>query len=107
MPRQQKKANVCPVCGTEVSSPDKTWNLVSPIPDDKGRITITVMGSFTCPNCGHKWKAVISKLKVGGGGVEIESGGKKKSLAAEKEEEEKRKAEIIVDIDSEDSSEEE
>jgi hypothetical protein len=107
MPRQQKKPNVCPVCGTEAEAPDKTWNLVSPIPDERGRITITVMGSFTCKKCGHKWKAVVSKLKVGGSDVEVEAGGERKSLKGS-EEYEKRKEEIIVSIDdtSEDDTEE-
>ncbi|MGB9725823.1 MAG: chromatin protein Cren7 [Fervidicoccaceae archaeon] len=102
MPKSSKKANICPVCGTEVSSPDKTWNLVSPIPDDKGRITITVMGSFTCPNCGHKWKGVVSKLKVGGSEVEVEAGGERKSLKPA-EGENRRKEEIIINIDDEEN----
>ncbi|MEM0060856.1 MAG: chromatin protein Cren7 [Fervidicoccaceae archaeon] len=98
MPKAQKKANVCPICGTEVSSPDKTWNLVSPLPDEMGRITVTLMGSFTCPNCGYKWKGVISKIKVGGSEVEVEAGGKKKSIKG-KAEEESRKEVIIVNLD--------
>jgi predicted RNA-binding Zn-ribbon protein involved in translation (DUF1610 family) len=57
---------VCPRCGTRVTEPDKTWTLVSPIPDKYGRITVTIMGSFTCPNCGYKWRAVIKKIKEGG-----------------------------------------
>lgn len=102
MPKSVKKANICPVCGTEVNSPDKTWNLVSPLPDDKGRITITVMGSFTCPNCGHKWKGVVSKLKVGGSEVEVETGGKKKSLNPVQQTS-RREEEIIVNIDEEEN----
>jgi hypothetical protein len=76
---------VCPVCGSRVE-PYKTWQLVSPFPDSKGRITVTVMGSFTCPQCGHKWRAVVTKLKVGGEDVELEtpSGSKKLSKTEKK-----------------------
>ncbi len=66
MPRRKKDPYVCPRCGTRVSEPVKTWTLVSPLPDKYGRITITIMGSFVCPNCGYKWRAVIKKLKEGG-----------------------------------------
>ncbi|MCE4607330.1 MAG: chromatin protein Cren7 [Desulfurococcales archaeon] len=72
MPKRKQDPFVCPVCGTRVGEPDKTWQLVSPLPDKRGRITVTVMGSFTCPNCGYKWRAVINKLKVGSGDLEIE-----------------------------------
>jgi hypothetical protein len=64
--RKKKDPYVCPVCGTRVTEPDRTWTLVSPLPDKYGRITITIMGSFTCLNCGHKWRAVLKKLKEGG-----------------------------------------
>ena len=58
------------------------------------------MGSFVCPNCGYKWRAVISKIKVGGESVEIEAGrGAKASMKSEGKEE-KRQGEIIeIDID--------
>ena len=70
MPRRRssKKAQrdiyVCPRCGTRVEEPVKTWTLVSPFPDKKGRITVTVMGSFVCPNCGYTWRGVIKKIKT-------------------------------------------
>ncbi len=64
--KKQKDPYVCPRCGTRVTEPDTTWTLVSPLPDKYGRITITIMGSFTCPNCGYKWRAVLKKLKEGG-----------------------------------------
>ena len=96
--RRQRDPYVCPVCGTRVE-PKKTWQLVSPFPDSKGRITITVMGSFECPNCGHKWRAVISKIKVGSESVEVEGA---KGKLAESRKEEKREGEIIeIDIDEE------
>ncbi len=60
----KKDPLVCPKCGTRASEPVKTWTLVSPIPDRKGRITVTVMGSFVCPNCGYSWRAVVQKIKT-------------------------------------------
>ena len=60
----------CPECGAEVSEPYKTWELVAPIPDKKMRITITIMGMYQCPNCGKKFRAVVSKVKVGPEGAE-------------------------------------
>ncbi len=99
MPRRKRDPYVCPRCGTR-TEPVKTWQLVSPFPDSKGRITITVMGSFVCPNCGHRWRAVISKIKVGGDEVEVEAGQKKASLKKEEARQEKREGEIIeIDID--------
>ncbi len=90
MPRRKKsEPGVCPQCGTKLRDPDKTCTLVSPIPDKKGRITVTVMGSFTCPNCGYKWRAVLSKIKTGG-----DEG------AGPEEEPEPREGEVIeIDLD--------
>ncbi|ABM80762.1 hypothetical protein [Hyperthermus butylicus] len=100
MPRK-RDPYVCPRCGTR-TEPAKTWQLVSPFPDSRGRITITVMGSFVCPNCGHRWRAVVSKIKVGGDQVEVETGsGAKARLAGEKEKEERRGEVIEIDIDEE------
>ncbi len=66
----------CPVCGADVK-PAKTWQLVAPLPDAEGRITITVMGSFKCPNCGYSWRGRVSTLKVGPEGeVEVVEGRK-------------------------------
>jgi len=84
----------CPKCGTDVTEPVKTWQLVAPIPDSEGRITITIMGLFQCPNCGHRWRGVVSKLKVGRD-VEIESGSVKRRLSPAREEEAKREAKVI------------
>lgn len=79
MPKRGEKsrANVCPKCGSLVE-PSKTWQLVSPLPDSQGRVTITIMGSFQCPNCGYRWRGVISKMKVGED-VEIEGISKPKT----------------------------
>ncbi|RLI08523.1 chromatin protein Cren7 [Candidatus Bathyarchaeota archaeon] len=61
----------CPGCGAEAAEPYKTWELVAPIPDKKGRITITIMGMYECPNCGKRFRAVVSKVKLGPDGVEV------------------------------------
>ena len=66
MPRRKEDPFTCPKCGTRASDPAKTWTLVSPIPDRYGRVTVTIMGSFQCSNCGHTWKSVIKKFKTGG-----------------------------------------
>lgn len=81
------------MCGTVVE-PSKTWQLVSPIPDSQGRITITIMGTFQCPNCGHRWKGVVSKMKVGED-VEIEGAGKRVTIAKEKAPSKPRQATVI------------
>ncbi|WFO76127.1 chromatin protein Cren7 [Desulfurococcaceae archaeon MEX13E-LK6-19] len=94
----RKKKITCPRCGTEVEEPVKTWQLVAPIPDRKGRITITIMGSFECPKCGHKWRGVVSKIKVGGSSIEV--GGKEI-----KEEEEEKRPPKIIELDLSDLDE--
>lgn len=69
MPRRsrQQSPSECPECGARSPGPLRTWTLVSPIPDKEGRVTVTIMGSFMCPECGKTWNAVIQKLKTGGG----------------------------------------
>lgn len=81
----------CPKCGSVNIEIAKTWNLISPIPDRAGRVTLTIMGIMKCKDCGYSWKGTVSKLKVGGK-VEIEG---KEELV----EEEKPSKEIILDID--------
>ncbi len=100
MARSKKKdPYVCPECGTRVAEPKKTWQLVSPMPDSHGRITITIMGSFECPNCGHKWRAVISKIKVGGDEVEVETKNKKKKLKGSQKPKEDREEGEVIELD--------
>uniref|UniRef100_A0A7C2BKV7 Chromatin protein Cren7 n=1 Tax=Thermosphaera aggregans TaxID=54254 RepID=A0A7C2BKV7_9CREN len=86
----------CPRCGSNSIEIVKSWQLVAPIPDAQGRITVTMMGVVKCGNCGYKWKTTISKIKVGGKSVEIEGGSSKKVLESESEEREVK--EIVLDI---------
>ena len=69
MPKKDKTKIICKNknCGQTFSklevSPSKTWNLVSPMPDKQGRITITIMGTYLCPHCGRNNTSVVSKFK--------------------------------------------
>lgn len=103
MPR--RPPNKCPICDEVVDKPYKTWQLISPIPDSLGRITITVMGMYQCGR-GHKWRAVVSKIKVGGeGDVEVE-GAKGKKVLKTKRKKEKHGGEVF-EIDLEELEKEE
>ena len=44
--------------------PNKTWQMFSPMPDRDGNITITVMGSLTCPNCGKNVRGALKTIKT-------------------------------------------
>ncbi|BCU68501.1 hypothetical protein HS7_19380 [Sulfolobales archaeon HS-7] len=88
----------CPSCGKEDVKPTKTWQLISPLPDAKGRITITVMGSYVCEQCGYHWKGVVSKIKAGGSSVEIE--GRKGVKQVGEEDEQDRGFVIEIDADN-------
>lgn len=106
MTKKEKKEgsrSVCPKCGTLVQ-PFKTWQLVSPLPDSNGRITITIMGSYNCPNCGYKWRGVVSKMKVG---EEVEIEGFKKNIKFSKDSSKPRPSSVIeLDIEEIESEEE-
>jgi len=71
MPRKKKKHKLitCPSCGYSFAptqiEPIKTWHLVSPMPDKQGRITVTIMAVWECPQCGRKIRGTISKIKIG------------------------------------------
>ncbi|MCD6323608.1 MAG: chromatin protein Cren7 [Desulfurococcales archaeon] len=94
----------CPRCGTEVQ-PQKTWQLVAPLPDADGRVTIIVMGSFKCPNCGYSWRQKISTIKVGPEGeVDLNATKKRKRKKKEKE---KKPAGKIIEVDLSDIYEDE
>ena len=101
MPRKkQQDIHACPVCGNRVEKPVKTWQLISPLPDSKGRITITVMGFFECSKCGNRWRGVVSKVKAGGSTVEISGKGGTK-VVGEEEEKPSEPYTIEIDIDEE------
>ncbi len=95
------------MCGTRVEKPVKTWQLVAPMPDRYGRITITIMGVFECPNCGHRWRTVISKIKTGGGEVEVETAKGRKKLGTSKPKEAPKRVGQIIEIDLDELDEEE
>jgi len=72
MPKDRSsKEKKCPQCGTIVSEPYKTWELVAPFPDKKMRITVTIFGMYECPKCGKKFRAVVAKAKMGAEGIEL------------------------------------
>ncbi|MHA2223886.1 MAG: hypothetical protein ACXAC8_01650 [Candidatus Hodarchaeales archaeon] len=78
--KTKKKKISCKKCGHIINPtetpPEKTWQLVSPMPDKEGRVTLTIMGSFHCPMCNASIRAAIKKVK----GDEIGSGQSKKEL---------------------------
>lgn len=97
----------CPSCGTEVQ-PERTWQLVAPLPDAEGRITITVMGSFRCPKCGYSWRGKVSTLKVGPEGeVEVVKGKAKRRRRKKKEKTEASSGGTVIEVDLSDIYEEE
>lgn len=80
-PRKKRKKEIsCKKCGHVINPvetpPEKTWQLVSPMPDKEGRVTLTVMGSFHCPMCNASVRASLKKIR----GDEIGSGKSKKDL---------------------------
>ena len=62
-----KNAYRCNSCGYIINPketpPNKTWNMISPMPDKMGRVTLTIMGSFTCPKCSKNVKLAMQKIK--------------------------------------------
>jgi hypothetical protein len=77
---KRKKKISCKKCGTIINPVDtpplKTWQLVSPMPDKEGRVTLTIMGSFRCPECNASVRAAMKKVK----GDEMGEGTSKKEL---------------------------
>ncbi|MHA1910715.1 MAG: hypothetical protein ACTSYA_03375 [Candidatus Kariarchaeaceae archaeon] len=43
---------------------EKTWNVFSPMPDKQGRITITQMATFRCPDCGKVLRGSLGSQKA-------------------------------------------
>lgn len=89
----EKEAKMCPKCGSRDLEVEKTWNLTSPLPDKYGRITLTIMGVLRCKRCGYRWKATISKLKIG---AKVEIEGAERVI---EEEEKHPPKEIVLDMD--------
>jgi len=54
---------VCPVCGTELTNPIKTWSMVGS-PTRKGERFKLTLGIFRCPQCRRKFRSVLGKEKV-------------------------------------------
>lgn len=80
----RKKKVSCKKCGfgetvSDFGDPGKTWNLVSPMPDKNGNVTLTVMGSFRCPKCDKSLITSIKKIK----GDQFGGGKSKKELLIE------------------------
>jgi len=50
----------CPKCGTEVSTPVKTWFMSSRKTAKKGEEHKLVMGLFDCPNCKARFRAAVT-----------------------------------------------
>jgi len=50
----------CPKCGTEVSTPVKTWFMFSRKAAKKGEEHKLVMGLFDCPNCKARFRAAVT-----------------------------------------------
>ena len=78
--KKRKKKISCKKCGHVLNPvetpPEKTWQLISPMPDKDGRVTLTIMGSFHCPICNASIRASLKKIR----GDEIGSGKSKKEL---------------------------
>ena len=78
--KERKKKISCKKCGRIINPtenpPSKTWQLISPMPDKEGRVTLTIMGSFSCPDCNASIRAAMKKIR----GDEIGSGKSKKEL---------------------------
>jgi hypothetical protein len=52
----------CPKCGTEVSTPKKTWKMCPGRPDKDGKKTELTIGLFE--HCGKPFRATLSKRKI-------------------------------------------
>jgi uncharacterized Zn finger protein len=91
--KSNRQSLACPKCGSKNIDVVKTWNLISPLPDREGRVTVTIMGILKCKDCGYSWRGVVSKLKIGAR-VEIEGAKREETVI-----EERPPKEIIIDLD--------
>jgi len=53
---------VCPRCGTEVTTPTKTWSMIGRPIRKAERFKLT-LGIFRCLQCGKKFRSVVGKEK--------------------------------------------
>ncbi|MCH8905688.1 MAG: hypothetical protein IH840_01255 [Candidatus Heimdallarchaeota archaeon] len=49
--------------GSEDDKRKKEWNIVAPMPDKDGNVTITFMATWDCPNCGKNITGSSGKSK--------------------------------------------
>ncbi len=54
--------------GSEEDKRKKEWTLVSPMPDKEGNVTITMMATWDCPQCGKNITGSAGKTKGDFGG---------------------------------------
>ena len=63
----KQKLIKCKACGEEWIPTDvptkKEWNIVSPMPDKQGNVTITRMATWDCPSCGKNRTGAKGKTK--------------------------------------------
>ena len=43
--------------------PNKTWNMVAPMPDKDGNVTISIMATWKCPRCTKTIRGTAGKTK--------------------------------------------
>ncbi len=64
---KKKKGLIKCSCGNEwlpnEVPTNKEWNMVSPMPDAQGNVTITIMASWSCPKCGKSKTGAKGKTK--------------------------------------------
>jgi uncharacterized protein (UPF0212 family) len=53
----------CPKCGTDVSSPRKSWKMAGR-PDKQGKRMQLTIGLFDCPKCKKTFREVLEKKKI-------------------------------------------
>jgi transcription initiation factor TFIIIB Brf1 subunit/transcription initiation factor TFIIB len=68
--KSKRKKIVCKECGTswfpdEVPT-NKEWTRVAPMPDSEGRVTVMMMATWSCPNCGKSKMGLKAKFKDDG-----------------------------------------
>lgn len=67
----KKKGITCKKCKTvfqvgskeDLENRKKEWTMVAPMPDKDGNVTITMMATWNCPNCGKNITGSYGKTK--------------------------------------------